>query len=264
MFKYFYVIFCLGLLALFVMSLGQYAAVAFKDGWWAFTKDVASIVGSLAFPWAVWLYFKQRKVDHDEHRIMQLRELMGELTAVLVPEKLLDNQIVINSLLYRIHTKRMEVDERNRQEFDFSLRTHINQLLKNIQSCNVISDYSETAADYLTSNVELNDLDEKYRADTLWLSKCIVNSRSYEVHEFGTYKHISLDKGFSAGLLSQLILIAQPICIVNYTNSVKDTSWDNDKLKNLFSILPFIVAAYIYLAYSDAGKNLFIDLSGEK
>ena len=256
MFKYFYTIFCLGLLALFVMSLGQYADVAFKDGWWTFTKDVASILGSLGFPWAVWLYFKQRKVDHDEQRVKQLRELMGELTAVLVPEKLLDNQIVINSLLYRINTKRMEVDERNRQEFDFSLRTHINQLLKNIQACNIVNDYSETAADYLNSNVELNDLDEKYREDVLWLAKCIVNSRSFNVVELGSFKKVSFDKGFSAGLLLRLLIMAQP--------NLERTLNDNDKLKTLFPFIPFTVLAYIYLAFSDTGQNIIIDLSSEK
>lgn len=258
MFKYFYAIFCLGLLALFVMSLGQYAAVVFKDGWWTFTKDVASIVGSLAFPWAVWLYFKQRKIDHDERKVKQLLELMEELTLVLVPEKLLANQIVIGSLLYRINSKRMEVDERNRKEFDFALRTHINQLLKNIQACNIVNDYSETAADSLNSNVELNDLDEKYREDVLWLAKCIVNSRSFNVAELGSFKQVSFDKGFSAGLLLRLLIMAHP--------NLERTLNDSDKLKNLFlytPTIPFTILAYVYLAFSETGKNLIIDLSGE-
>ena len=258
MFKCFYVIFCLGLLALFVMSLGQYAAAAFKDGWWTFTKDVASIVGSLAFPWAVWLYFKQRKTDHDERKVKQLLELMEELTAVLVPAKLLANQVVIGSLLHRINSKRMEVDKMNRQEFDFSLRTHVNQLFKNIESCHLISNYSEIAAVYLNSSTNLDDLDEKYREDVLWLAKCIVNSRSFNVVDLGSFKQVSFDKGFSAGLLLRLFIIAQP--------NLERTLNDSDKLKDLFlfpSAIPFTILAYVYLAFSETGKNIIIDLSSE-
>lgn len=250
------------------IGLGKFASLVLADGWWALTKDFVSLLASisttLGLPLAIWLYFKQRERDHDERIVQQLRELMEELTSVLAPEKLLANQVVINSLLYRINSKRMEVDERNRKEFDTSLITHINQLFKNIQPCNVISDYSELAAEYLTSNVELNDLHDGSQEAVLWLAKCIVNSKSYKINEFSTFKHVSLDEGFSAELLSQLIFIAQPVCIGNYTSSVKDTSWNSEELKSLFSILPSTVAAYIYLAYSDIGKNLIIDLNGEK
>jgi hypothetical protein len=250
------------------IGLGKFASLVLADGWWVLTKDFASLLASLStalgLPLAIWLYFKQRERDHDERIVQQLRELMEELTSVLAPEMLLVNQVVINSLLYRINSKRMEVDERNRKEFDTSLITHINQLFKNIQPCNVISDYSEIGAEYLISNVELNDLHDEIQKAVLWLATCIVNSKSYKIIEIGTFKHVNLDKGFSAELLSQLIFIAQPICIGNYTNSVKDTSWNSEKLNSLFFILPFTVAAYIYLAYSDTGKNLIIDLHGER
>lgn len=257
------------------IGLGKFASLVLADGWWALTKDFASLLASisttLGLPLAIWLYFKQREKDridrkrvHDEGLHNQLRDLMNELAAVLVPDKLLDNQIVINSLLFRVSSYDGLIDEKSRNNLNFALRTHINQLFENVQPLHLLRDYSETAADYLNSNVDLNELDKKYREDVLFLAKCIVNSKSYKVNELGTFKYVSLDKGFSVGLLSQLILIAQPICIGNYTNSVKDTSWNSDELKSLFSILPFTVAAYIYLAYSDIGKNLIIDLSGEK
>lgn len=250
------------------IGLGKFASLVLDDGWWDLTKDFASLLASisttLGLPLAIWLYFKQRERDHDERIVQQLRELFEELTSVLIPEKLLVNQVVINSLLFRINSKRMEVDERNRKEFDISLITHINQLFKNIQPCNIIADYVEASADHLNSSVELSDLDEKYRDDLLGLAKCIVNCENYQIREFGTYKYVSFEKGFSAGLLTQLILIAQPICVGNFTNSDKDTSWDSKKLKNLFYILPFTIAGYIYLFYSDVGKNIIIELNGEK
>lgn len=263
MFKYFYVIFCLGLLALFVMSLGQYAAVAFKDGWWVFTKDVASIVGSLAFPWAVWLYFKQRKIDHDERKVKQLLELMEELTAVLVPEKLLANQVVIGSLLHRINSKRMEVDEINRNEFDFALRTHVNQLLKNIEPKHLIASYSELGIEFLGTEVRIEELSSKYEESVVYIAKLIINSCSYEIHRFGSEKIIDLTKGFAPGLLSQLVLLAQPICKGNFTVGEKGGAWKEDKLKDIFTILPMTIASYIYLADSIDGKRMIIDIDSE-
>jgi hypothetical protein len=218
------------LVGMFFIGLGKFASLAFVDGWWAFTKDFASILGSfatvLSLPWIVWLYFEQRKQDRLDKWHELARDLLNELTSVLSEGVLLTNQLKINSLLYRLQSYIGNFNKPNNNDYLFALRTHLNQLFFNLEADSLFTpkDPAYQKVTYYDYDYDLPDLTGKSRDFTLLLATRIVDSQCYRVHEFGDYLTISFDKGFDPKILSQLVVLAQPICIDNFTQPTIDIS----------------------------------------
>lgn len=256
------------LVGMFFIGLGKFASAVFAEGWWVFTKDFTAILGSLAtafaVPWAIFLYFKQREKDRLDKVHEQARELLNELISVLTEGKLIANQIKINSLLYRLQSYIGGFNNPINNNYLYALRTHINQFFNHLEinSLFITNDPPFEQPTYYSS--DLPDLIGKNRDRVLILATRMVNAKCYRSYEVGDYRTVNIDKGFSPQILSQLIVIAQPICIGNFTEASGDITWKQDNLKNLFNVLPELIAAYMYLAYSKYGHDLIIRLENNK
>lgn len=254
---FFYLLFLVGMC---FIGLGKFASIAFADGWWRLTKDVASILGSLGtalgVPWAIWLYFRQRDKDRVDKWHELARSLLSELTEVLKPEKLLANQLTINFLLFRLRSYIGDFNQPIHSDYLSALRTHINQLFQNLKSDDLVYCEIPGRLSLQPCDRDLIELHGGERNTTFSLAAYIVVARKYHIQRFGNDYYVSLEPGFDPQLLSKLVLIAQPICIGNCTSPASDVLWKEEDLKKLFGVLPNLIAGYLYLAYSDAGHAL--------
>ncbi len=256
------------LAGMFFIGLGKFASIAFADGWWTFTKDFASILGSLAtafaVPWAIWLYFKQLDKERIAKYHEQARGLLDELLAVLSKDKLLSNQIKINSLLYRLQSLIGDLDSPINANYVFALRTHIKQLFIHLKSESLFI-YKGPAFQTITHNsTDFPDLTLKDRTSAVLVAHNIFSSKCYRTHEVGDYTTIVFDKLFDPQLLSKLVVIEQPICIGNFTIPAADIHWNQENLKDLFIFMPELIAAYIYVTNSKHGHDFIIRLDNER
>jgi len=267
LFWFFVFLYGFSLVGMSFVGLGKFAAIAFKDGWWVFLKDLSSILGefatALGLPLAIYMYFKGKEKDRADKWHEQARGLLGELILELTRDKLLSSQLTINSLLYRLRSYIGDFDAPLNNDYLFSLRTHLNQLFLNLERDSLFKPNDPAFEEHIIYSSDLSDLSGEKREITFGLAQSIAHSKCYKIHHFGKRSIVSFEGGFEPQLLSRLVLIAQPICSGNFTAKAADVLWKQESLKELFTVLPDLVASYIYLAYSTQGHDLIIKLDAE-
>lgn len=265
---------CLILLVVLLLvycCLREHLGITSIDKQWEFTQDFVSILSSLAavigLPWAIWLYFTQREKERIDKWHERARRLLEELIFILGDEKLIKNQITINSLLYRLRSYIGNFNKPVNNDYLSSLQTHLNQLFHHLERDSLLGNNSSNNNLLIRQTVsycstDLLELDEGHRKTVFDLAAAAVFSNTFKISEIAGIPNIAIKNGFDPQLLSRLLLLAQPIA-TNFTHKAADVLWRQDQLQELFNIVPELIATYIYLFYSESGCQLLLRLDKE-